>query len=168
VDTRYDLDRESFGDVLAGEPTYRIDQLWQGLYTQARELTELTNLPATLRSRLAEALPPALEPVTESVSGDGTTIKWLWALQDGVRVETVLMHYPDRSTVCVSTQAGCAMACGFCATGQGGYERNLTTGEIVEQVIRAIWRARHGNDPRRVSNVVFMGMGEPMANYDAV
>jgi len=81
-------------------------------------------------------------------------------------VETVLMHYPDRSTVCVSTQAGCAMACGFCATGQAGFERNLSVGEIVEQVVRATQRARSGATPRRVSNIVFMGMGEPMANYD--
>jgi 23S rRNA (adenine2503-C2)-methyltransferase len=86
----------------------------------------------------------------------------LWGLDDGAHVETVLMHYRDRSTVCVSTQAGCAMACGFCATGQAGFERNLGAGEIVEQVMRAIGRAA----PRRVSNVVFMGMGEPMANYD--
>ncbi len=96
------------------------------------------------------------------MSDDGETVKWLWALDDDAHIETVLMHYRDRSTVCVSTQAGCAMACGFCATGQAGFERNLTTGEIVEQVIRGIRRSA----PRRVSNVVFMGMGEPMANYD--
>jgi 23S rRNA (adenine2503-C2)-methyltransferase len=86
----------------------------------------------------------------------------LWSLEGGAHVETVLMHYRARSTVCISTQAGCAMACGFCATGQGGFERNLSTGEIVEQVVHAMRRAA----PRRVSNVVFMGMGEPMANYD--
>ena len=93
----------------------------------------------------------------------GDTVKWLWALDGGAHVETVLMHYPDRSTVCVSTQAGCAMGCGFCATGQAGFERHLSVGEIVEQVIEAARRAA----PRRVSNVVFMGMGEPLANYDA-
>jgi 23S rRNA (adenine2503-C2)-methyltransferase len=98
------------------------------------------------------------------VSDGGDTVKWLWALHDGTRIETVLMHYADRSTVCVSTQAGCAMGCTFCATGQGGYERNLTVGEIVEQVVRARRRA----EPRRLSNVVFMGMGEPMANFDRV
>jgi 23S rRNA (adenine2503-C2)-methyltransferase len=111
-------------------------------------------------------LPPALELVTESATSDGNTVKWLWRLHDGSSIETVLMHYPDRSTVCVSTQAGCAMACGFCATGQGGFERNLSVGEIIEQVIRAARRAQSGSTPRRVSNIVFMGMGEPMANYD--
>ena len=111
---------------------------------------------------MAEQAPAALVPVAESVSDDGDTVKWLWALGDGARVETVLMHYDDRSTVCISTQAGCAMACGFCATGQAGFERNLTVGEIVEQVLRASQRAA----PRRVGNVVFMGMGEPLANLD--
>ena len=81
-------------------------------------------------------------------------------------IETVLMHYDRRSTVCVSTQAGCAMGCGFCATGQAGFERHLSVGEIVEQVARARQRAQAADPPRRVSNVVFMGMGEPLANYD--
>ena len=93
-------------------------------------------------------------------------MKWLFELDGGARVETVLMHYPDRTTVCVSSQAGCAMGCGFCATGQAGFERHLTTGEIVEQVVRAARRARDGG--RRLGNVVFMGMGEPLANYDRV
>ena len=102
--------------------------------------------------------------MTERVSDRGDTVKLLWALEGGARVETVLMLYPDRATVCVSSQAGCAMGCGFCATGQAGFERHLTTGEIVEQVVRAARRARDGG--RRVSNVVFMGMGEPFANDD--
>ncbi|HEX7168465.1 MAG TPA: 23S rRNA (adenine(2503)-C(2))-methyltransferase RlmN, partial [Acidimicrobiales bacterium] len=89
-----------------------------------------------------------------------------WSLADGRQVETVLMHYPDRSTVCVSSQAGCAMACGFCATGQAGFDRHLTTGEIVEQVVVASRAAAAAK--RRLSNVVFMGMGEPLANYEAV
>jgi 23S rRNA (adenine2503-C2)-methyltransferase len=166
VPTRYDLDRDALDDLLVGEPRYRVDQLWQGLYAQAASVEDLTTLPKALRSRLAADLPTALTPVAESTSADGNTVKWLWSLPDGASVETVLMHYPERSTVCVSTQAGCAMACGFCATGQAGFERNLTTGEIVEQVMLAIRRARSGPTPRRVSNVVFMGMGEPMANYD--
>src|SRR4051794_13080340 len=120
--------------------------------------------PAALRSRLADALPPALQLVREQESDRGDTVKLLWALAGGARVETVLMLYPDRATVCVSSQAGCAMACGFCATGQAGFERHLTTGEIVEQVVRAARRA--GDGGRRVSNVVFMGMGEPFANYE--
>lgn len=158
----HDLDREQLGSLLAGEPGYRVDQVWSGLYERRAALDELTNVPKALRRRLAEVAPTALEPVTESVSDGGDTIKWLWSLHDGAKVETVLMHYDDRSTVCVSTQAGCAMACGFCATGQAGFERNLSTGEIVEQVLRASRRAA----PRRVGNIVFMGMGEPLANLD--
>jgi 23S rRNA (adenine2503-C2)-methyltransferase len=98
------------------------------------------------------------------VSDQGDTIKWLWGLADGRQVETVLMIYRERVTVCVSSQAGCAMGCGFCATGQAGFERHLSTGEIVEQVVRAVRRSRQLG--RRLSNVVFMGMGEPLANYD--
>lgn len=164
--TRYDVDRAELADLLDGEPSYRIDQIWRGLYEDRIAPEDITTIPKSLRSRLASELPPALEPVTESVSDDGETVKWLWQLEDGARIETVLMHYRDRSTVCVSTQAGCAMACGFCATGQGGFERNLRCGEIVEQVVRASQRAAGGDTPRRVSNVVFMGMGEPMANYE--
>jgi 23S rRNA (adenine2503-C2)-methyltransferase len=168
VPTRYDLDRDALAELLAGEPRYRVDQVWHGLYGERRDLTELTALPRALRERLDADLPAALRPVTESVTDDGETVKWLWALPDGATVETVLMHYPDRSTVCVSTQAGCAMACGFCATGQAGFERHLTTGEIVEQVVQASRRAAAGTPSRRLSNVVFMGMGEPLANYDRV
>ncbi len=163
--TRYDADRAALGALLAGEPRYRADQVWAGLYDQLSDLAELTTLPKALRSGLADALPLALEAVSESVSDDAATVKWLWALRDGTQIETVLMHYDDRSTVCVSSQAGCAMACGFCATGQAGFDRHLSTGEIVEQVVRAARRAR--DDGRRLSNVVFMGMGEPLANYDA-
>ena len=166
--SRYDVDRDALASLLDGEPRYRVDQVWAGLYEQRAEPAEMTSLPKALRARLEAELPTALEPVTESVSDDGDTVKWLWALDGGARVETVLMHYPERSTACVSTQAGCAMACGFCATGQAGYERNLTTGEIVEQVVRAARAAAEGPTPRRLSNIVFMGMGEPMANYDRV
>jgi 23S rRNA (adenine2503-C2)-methyltransferase len=164
--TRYDVDRDALGALLGAEPRYRGDQVWDGLYGRLAEPDELTAVPKALRRRLDEELPPALRPVTTSSSADGATVKWLFALDGGARVETVLMHYRDRSTVCVSTQAGCAMACGFCATGQAGFERQLTTGEIVEQVVRAARRARA--DGRRLGNVVFMGMGEPMANYDRV
>ena len=124
----------------------------------------MTDLPAALRARVAEQLEPALHLEQESVSDRGDTAKWLWRLGDATAVETVLMRYHDRATVCVSTQAGCAMACSFCATGQAGFKRHLTTGEIVEQVVRA----RRSALPRRVSNVVFMGMGEPLANYGPV
>lgn len=162
--SRYDLDRSDLAVLLEGEPRYRADQVWTGLYGDLSEPAGMTNVPKAVRARLDEAAPAALAPVAESVSHDGETVKWLWELGDGSRVETVLMQYPDRSTVCVSSQAGCAMACGFCATGQAGFDRNLTTGEIVEQVVRASRRARDAG--RRVSNVVFMGMGEPFANYE--
>ena len=161
--TRYEIDRPALGELLADEPRYRVDQVWDGLYAQLSDPESITNLPKGLRADLAAALPPALEMTDESVSDDGDTVKWLWTLPDGATVETVLMHYPDRSTVCISTQAGCAMACSFCATGQAGFERHLHVGEIVEQVVVAARAAR----PRRLSNVVFMGMGEPLANYDA-
>jgi 23S rRNA (adenine2503-C2)-methyltransferase len=162
VPRRYDASREDVADALAGEPSYRVAQVWDGLHRRCVAPSAMTDLPAALRARLEVALPPALHEAAESASDDGGTIKWLWRLADGALVETVLMHYADRSTVCVSTQAGCAMACGFCATGQAGFERHLTSGEIVEQVARAVERAR----PRRLSNVVLMGMGEPLANYD--
>jgi len=163
--TRYDASRDDLRALLTGEPAYRLRQVWDGLHA-LREPAEMTDLPAPLRHRLAEALPAALEPVTTSVSDGGDTVKWLWRLPDGALVESVLMHYATRTTVCVSTQAGCAMACGFCATGQAGFERNLSAGEIVEQVVRA---ARTGQESgRRLGNVVFMGMGEPLANYDRV
>ena len=164
--TRYGLSRDEFAVVLDGEPRYRLDQLWNGLYTQLADPADITNLPKTLRARLDAELPQALTPVTESVSDRGDTVKFLWELDGGSRVETVLMLYSDRATVCVSSQAGCAMGCGFCATGQAGFTRHLTVGEIVEQVVRASQRARQLD--RRVSNIVFMGMGEPMANLDAV
>ena len=165
---RYDLTRADVARLLDGQPSYRVEQVWSGLYEHGVGPSELTVLPKALRSALAAepSLAPALSPEVESVSDGGDTVKWLWSLADGARVETVLMHYPERTTVCVSTQAGCAMACGFCATGQAGFTRNLSTGEIVEQVVRA--RSMAAATGRRLSNVVFMGMGEPLANYDRV
>ncbi|MBX3285699.1 MAG: 23S rRNA (adenine(2503)-C(2))-methyltransferase RlmN [Actinobacteria bacterium] len=162
--TRYDWTRAELAELLVDQPRYRVDQVWQGLHDHGTDPHVWSNLPKALRAELAEALPPALELAAESVSDDGQTVKWLWRLADGQQVETVLMRYPDRATVCVSSQAGCAMACGFCATGQAGFDRHLTTGEIVEQVVRA--RGRAAADGQRLSNVVFMGMGEPFANYD--
>ena len=162
--SRYDATLDEIAAALPGEPAFRARQVWAGLHERVVEPSEMTDLSKALRARVDAALPPALVPERESVSEGGDTVKWLWRLHDGTTVETVLMHYSDRTTVCVSSQAGCAMACGFCATGQAGFDRHLTTGEIVEQVARAIQRSR----PKRVSNIVFMGMGEPMANYDAV
>jgi 23S rRNA (adenine2503-C2)-methyltransferase len=166
--SRYDLDRQALGELLADHPRYRVDQVWQGLHQQLAEPEDITNLPKTLRAELAgrPEFRSALRVVATSVGDRGGTVKWAFELEGGHRIETVLMHYEDRSTVCVSTQAGCAMACGFCATGQGGFFRHLSTGEIVEQVVFA--RRRAEADGRRLSNVVFMGMGEPLANYDPV
>jgi 23S rRNA (adenine2503-C2)-methyltransferase len=162
----YDLTREELAELLADQPAYRLRQVWDGLYRQGTPFTELTTLPRALRERLHRAAPPALRPAAQRTADDGDTVKWLWELHDGARIETVLMHYPGRSTVCVSSQAGCAMGCGFCATGQAGYERNLSTGEIVEQVVVA--RRTAAATGRRLTNVVFMGMGEPLANYPRV
>jgi 23S rRNA (adenine2503-C2)-methyltransferase len=166
VPIRYDVDRDALTRILADEPRYRVDQVWDGLYRQLASPADVTTLPRALRARLDDELPAALSSVTESIDRSGATVKWLFGLEGGAHIETVLMHYRERTTVCVSTQAGCAMACGFCATGQGGFERHLTTGEIVEQIVRAARRAR--DDGGRLGNVVFMGMGEPLANYDRV
>jgi 23S rRNA (adenine2503-C2)-methyltransferase len=164
--SRYDVSRDDLGELLSGTPRYRVDQVWGGLYERLGEPASWTDLPAAMRATLADRLPSALTPVTESVSDRGDTVKFLWELSGGSRIETVLMLYRDRATVCTSSQAGCAMACGFCATGQAGFTRHLSVGEIVEQVVRATERARATE--RRVSNIVFMGMGEPMANEAAV
>jgi 23S rRNA (adenine2503-C2)-methyltransferase len=163
--TRYGASRAQLTATLGewGEPRYRADQLYEGLWTNRTPLDELTALPKALRARLAEALPDALAAITTQTSSDGETTKWLWRAADGAQVETVLMNSKDRATVCVSSQAGCAMGCTFCATGQAGFERHLAVGEIVEQVVRA----QHATT-QRVSHVVFMGMGEPLANVETV
>lgn len=157
----WDLSRDDLNEFLSEEPRYRIDQLWHGLHHEGRPPATISALPLQLRSKLAERFQPALTEIQRQTSVDNKTIKWLWELPDGARIETVLMLYAERATVCISSQAGCAMACDFCATGQAGFTRQLTTGEILEQVIQA----RSAAEPRRLSNVVYMGMGEPMANY---
>jgi 23S rRNA (adenine2503-C2)-methyltransferase len=162
---RYGVGRDELDALLLdwGEPRYRADQLWDALYRQHQPIEDATALPRALRERLIEALPLALSALVESTASDDMTTKWLLSCErDGAQIETVLMRYPERATVCVSSQAGCAMGCTFCATGQAGFERHLEPGEIVEQVVRA----SHAS-PQRVSNVVFMGMGEPLANYDS-
>jgi 23S rRNA (adenine2503-C2)-methyltransferase len=156
-----------------GEPAFRAKQVSNHYFGRlVRDPAQMTDLPAATRERLAESLLPALlTPVRELACDDGATRKALWRLHDGSLVESVLMGYPDRVTVCISSQAGCGMACPFCATGQGGLERNLSTAEIVEQVRSAAAVVRDGGlgpDLRRLSNVVFMGMGEPLANYRRV
>lgn len=160
----YDVDRQRLAELLGEEPPYRVGQVWDGLHRRVVWPSAMTDLPLGLRRHLDEVLRPQLTLADERVTDGGQTRKWLWRLDDGAAVETVLMCYPERATVCVSTQAGCAMACQFCATGQAGFERHLATGEIVEQVARATMAAR----PRRLSNVVLMGMGEPLANFARV
>ncbi len=157
----------------AGFPGFRASQLSHQYFVRLEDDPEqMTDLPVALRQPLADALlPPLLTPLHTLEADGGTTRKTLWRLHDGALVESVLMRYPSRVTMCVSSQAGCGMACPFCATGQGGLQRNLSAAEIVEQVLagaRALARDEVPGGPGRVSNVVFMGMGEPLANYRAV
>lgn len=172
----YGLDRVGMVDLLAdlGEPSYRAEQVTRWLVRGVDDPTAMTDLPAGLRTRLAERFDPVRpELVEHRVADDGHTHKMLLRHGDGVAVETVLMLYPGRATVCISTQAGCAMGCPFCATGQAGLQRQLTTGEVVRQVVLADAalraKALAGVDmpegaPDHVTNVVYMGMGEPLAN----
>ena len=159
-----------------GLPAFRADQLSRHYFGRfENDPAAMTDLPPAHRDRIAaELLPPLLTEVRHLETDAGTTRKSLWRLHDGTLVESVLMRYParaghpERITVCVSSQAGCGMACPFCATGQGGLKRNLSTGEIVDQVTaaaRVTARGEIAGGPGRLSNVVFMGMGEPLANY---
>ncbi|MFF3865327.1 23S rRNA (adenine(2503)-C(2))-methyltransferase RlmN [Micromonospora sp. NPDC001898] len=156
-----------------GEPAFRAKQISTHYFGRlVRDPAEMTDLPAATRDRLAGALlPTLLTPVRELACDDGATRKALWRLHDGSLVESVLMGYPDRITVCISSQAGCGMACPFCATGQAGLTRNLSTAEIVDQAVYLAGVAASGvvvGSPSRLSRVVFMGMGEPLANYSRV
>ena len=156
-----------------GESGFRADQLSKHYFGRLEDDVErMTDVPIAARQRLAEALLPPLLTLVRNVDADGgATRKTLWRGADGTLVESVLMRYPGRVTMCVSSQAGCGMACPFCATGQGGLTRNLSTAEIVEQVVagaRSLARGEVAGGPGRVSNVVFMGMGEPLANYSRV
>jgi 23S rRNA (adenine2503-C2)-methyltransferase len=167
------LDERTALAVEQGLPGYRAKQLSTHYFDRlVSDPADMTDLPAAHRDELvATMLPQLLDPVRTMEADRGTTRKTLWRLFDGALVESVLMRYPDRVTMCVSSQAGCGMACPFCATGQGGLQRNMSTAEIVDQVVagaRSLARGEVPGGPGRVSNVVFMGMGEPMANYRAV
>jgi 23S rRNA (adenine2503-C2)-methyltransferase len=156
-----------------GLPSYRADQLSRHYFGRLTETAqEMTDLPSSVRESLVSAmLPTLLTPVREQACDRGLTRKTLWRAADGAFVESVLMRYPDRVTMCVSSQAGCGMACPFCATGQAGLTRNLSTAEIVTQVVsgaRLLAAGDVAGGPGRVSNIVFMGMGEPLANYASV
>ncbi|GGJ76871.1 putative dual-specificity RNA methyltransferase RlmN [Pilimelia anulata] len=167
-----DLDLAGRRAALAahGLPPFRANQLSNHYFGRfVRDVSEMSDLPAALRADAGAALlPPLLDRVREQVCDGGATRKSLWRLHDGALVESVLMGYPDRVTACVSSQAGCGMACPFCATGQAGLTRNLSVAEIVDQVVHLAGVAASGavvGSPARLSRVVFMGMGEPLANY---
>jgi 23S rRNA (adenine2503-C2)-methyltransferase len=166
-----DLDEAGLVDAVAalGLPPFRAKQLAHQYYARLiADPQQMTDLPGAARGQVAEALFPSLLTATREIACDaGQTRKTLWRAADGTTFESVLMRYPQRNTVCISAQAGCGMACPFCATGQGGLTRNLSTAEIVEQV-RAAAVALRDDWGDRLSNVVFMGMGEPLANYARV
>ncbi|MDY5600356.1 MAG: 23S rRNA (adenine(2503)-C(2))-methyltransferase RlmN [Schaalia hyovaginalis] len=155
-----------------GLPAFRADQLSRHYFDRfTADPERMTDVPASMREAVASLLPPVVERVVTQRADRGTTLKDLWRLFDGATVESVLMRYPQRTTLCVSSQAGCGMACPFCATGQMGLTRNLSTAEIIDQVRHAQLACRDGElagGPGRLSNVVFMGMGEPLANYKSV
>ena len=159
-----------------GLPGFRATQLATHYFSHLTSAPdEMTDLPRAVRAELAGGLLPTLvTPVRTLQADQGATIKSVWRLHDGALVESVLMRYPKRVTICISSQAGCGMNCPFCATGQGGLTRNLSTAEIIEQVVHSARLLRSGelsggpeDSPLRVSNVVFMGMGEALANYPA-
>ena len=176
----YALDRDGLLTLLVeelGQPRYRAQQVVEWLVKGVDDPDEMTNLPKDLRATLSERFAPARpELVAHRVADGGHTHKLLLRFPDGEAIETVLMLYPGRATVCISTQAGCAMGCPFCATGQAGFRRQLTAGEVVRQVVVADAALRSGElgqedlpdgAPDHVTNVVYMGMGEPLANTPA-
>ena len=170
MNTVYDLSLDELTRRVTswGEPSYRAKQIYAQLWKRAATYDRMTDIAPALRDRLAQELPLRVEQLDERTADRGITRKSLLRLgAKGHVVEVVLMGYPDRVTACISSQVGCAMDCGFCATGQMGLMSNLTAGEIAAQVV---WAKREAADlpdttPRRLTNVVFMGRGEPMANY---
>ncbi|MCG6566705.1 23S rRNA (adenine(2503)-C(2))-methyltransferase RlmN [Tessaracoccus sp. ZS01] len=156
-----------------GLPKFRADQISRHVFDRLEDdVNQFSDIPADIRQELGEQLfPKLLTEMTRRSTDDGTTVKTLWRLHDGSLLESVLMRYPHRTTLCISSQAGCGMACPFCATGQGGLKRNLSQAEITAQVMAADQQLAAGLVPGatgRLNNIVFMGMGEPMANYKAV
>lgn len=167
------VDERKDAIVAMGLPKFRADQISRHVFDRLEDdATKFTDVPAAIRAELGEQLfPPLLTQVRQQTADGGRTIKTLWRLHDGTLLESVLMRYPGRTTLCISSQAGCGMACPFCATGQGGLQRNLSQAEIVAQVLAANQMLAAGVVPGttgRLNNIVFMGMGEPMANYKAV
>ncbi|HSH05953.1 MAG TPA: 23S rRNA (adenine(2503)-C(2))-methyltransferase RlmN [Anaerolineae bacterium] len=164
----YDLEYHELEQLVKeqGQPQFRAQQIWEWLYQQyALDFDEMSNLPKSLRAKLATiATLKPMEVVLNEKSSDGQTKKLLFKLNDGRLIETVRMKYEKRVTLCISTQAGCAMGCVFCATGQMGFMRHLTVGEIVAQVLYFAHELAQTDE--RVTNIVMMGMGEPLHNYD--
>ncbi len=150
-----------------GEPGFRARQIFEWVYRSlAPDFAAMTNLSLALRQKLAElAVVQSATAVDSVTSAEGLTTKVLLRLRDGETIESVLMRYEGRQSVCISSQVGCALGCPFCATGQSGFKRNLSAGEIVEQVLYLARQLQQQDLP--VTNVVLMGMGEPLANYDA-
>lgn len=163
--TVYDLTREPLVERLAawGEPAYRAKQVWRQVWKRAATYDQMSDISPALRERLAVELPMGVEVLDERTADRGATRKALLRLGRKHVIETVLMGYRDRVTVCVSSQSGCAMGCTFCATGQMGLKNNLTSGEIAAQVVWARLEAARlpPSTPRRLANIVLMGMGEP-------
>jgi 23S rRNA (adenine2503-C2)-methyltransferase len=165
-------DRKAFAKELGFQP-FRASQVANHYFSHLSANPEdWTDIPAAERQVIADALIPKMtQLVTTRTTDNGMTRKDLWKLHDGVLVESVLMRYTDRVTVCISSQAGCGMNCPFCATGQAGLTRNLSAAEITDQIVAAARACANGElpgGPTRLSNIVFMGMGEPLANYNAV
>ena len=165
----FDLDFTQLVELLQSweEPAYRAQQVWQAIYKNLIAAPgDIPNIPKSLRHQLGDHLLfTHLNSDTILQSKDGETVKTLFRLHDNQAIESVLMRYDERNTLCISTQSGCAMGCVFCATGQMGFRRNLSSGEIVEQVI--YYARQLGQAKQVVTNVVLMGMGEPFHNYDA-
>ena len=164
----YDLDHDTLEEWFEsqGEPAFRADQVWVAIYKYLKFKPQaITTLPLDLRERLSSQFDfQGLAPVRTVESEDGHTVKTLFQLRDGYYIETVLMDYEERHTICVSSQSGCGLGCSFCATGQMGFSRNLSSGEIIEQVL---YFARNlAEKDESVTNIVMMGMGEPFQNYE--
>jgi 23S rRNA (adenine2503-C2)-methyltransferase len=176
----YDLSLEELSELVhsLNEPEYRTEQIWQGLYHHLWvDYDEFTNLSKDFRKELRDYFHQdktgeinelqfiSIVPISKLVSTDGLTIKTLFSLQGGQQVEAVLMRYNKRNTLCISTQAGCAMGCVFCATGQMGFKRQLSSGEIIQQVL--YYARQLASENEHVTNIVVMGMGEPFHNYQS-
>ena len=163
----YDLTRKELEEIIAnfGEPSYRLDQVWQGLYKNLfDDPSKFLTLPAKFRTKLFDKYAiELLHQESRIFSSDGSAIKYLFRLSDDYPVETVLMHSGNRNAVCISSQSGCSMSCSFCATGQMGFNRNLSSGEIIQQVVTILCDLR--DDNKKLTNIVFMGMGEPLNNF---